>query len=217
MDLPIYTLSLNFVITSCQIFLFQNRMNDDQYLIDGIRKSDSETLSLIYQEFYPVIQSLVTRNSGTTLEAQEIMQRALISIYERLQKDPNFALTSKFSTFLYGVGRNHWLKEIRKKKTDFLLTDDSLLELTDVASTEVDFSEEDFMTRKHLLFWKGFEKLGEDCKYLLRMFFEERETEEIANTLGITYGSYRVKKTRCIQRLTKNIQDDSDYNDLTGN
>lgn len=164
-----------------------------------------------------MIRKLVTQNSGTEPDAEDLMQRALLAIYERLYKEPDFQLKSKFSTFLYGVARNLWLKEIRKKKSEFLLTEEQNMVSMANSSLEWELSEDDFAAQRHILFWESFEKLGKDCKALLRKFFEDIEPHTIASSLGITYGSYRVKKTRCVQKLSSIIEATPGYRKLSRN
>jgi len=65
------------------------------------------------------------------------------------------------------------------------------------------------------LFWEKFEKLGDDCKQLMRMSFDERPPEEIQAVLGFDNpGSVRVKKFKCKERLVKLIRADSRFAEL---
>ncbi|MCB9165575.1 MAG: hypothetical protein H6592_14270 [Flavobacteriales bacterium] len=67
------------------------------------------------------------------------------------------------------------------------------------------------------LFWEMFEKLGDDCKQVMRMTFEERSEAEIQAKLAFkNEGSVKQKRFKCKNQLAQLIQADPRYAELTG-
>ena len=86
---------------------------EDEF-IQAIKTGDSKGLHQIYETFLPRIRNLVTSNGGSEDDAQDVFQSAILTIYEKVQKE-NFKLTSKFYTLLYGICRNLWGNRLQKK------------------------------------------------------------------------------------------------------
>ena len=55
------------------------------------------------------------------------------------------------------------------------------------------------------LFLKAFEKLGERCQEIIRWSMKGEAQEKVAETLGVTYGYLRKKKSECMASLVKLI------------
>jgi len=186
----------------------------EQSIIEGIQGGDTTVLKTVYRDCFPMVSKLVLANSGTESEAKDLMQRVLLTLYESFQREGDFQLTSKFSTYLYGVARNLWLNEIRRKKPYFSITDTEQWEFIDTQEVEEEMIEADLYAQRHLLFWKCFEKMGTECQQLLRQYFDKADPKEIARVLGIKYESYRVKKTRCVKKLTSFVRENPHYREL---
>ena len=90
-------------------------MNDND-LINALKSSSSrgKAIKELYKEF-PKIKANICMSGGTKQEAEEIFNDALLLLIEKVQEQ-NFQLTSKLSSFLYGINRFLWMNELRKKK-----------------------------------------------------------------------------------------------------
>lgn len=67
------------------------------------------------------------------------------------------------------------------------------------------------------LFWEMFDRLGEDCRTIMRMTFDERPEEEIQQAMGFgNAGSVRVKRFKCKERLIELVQADPRFAELMG-
>ncbi|MBK7553252.1 MAG: hypothetical protein IPI55_01255 [Flavobacteriales bacterium] len=64
----------------------------------------------------PIIDH-VRANSGTRLEALDLVQEVIVALYQ-LVKKPGFVLNTgtKLSTLAWSIGRNLWLKVLRERK-----------------------------------------------------------------------------------------------------
>tara|TARA_B110000046_G_C13012649_1_gene407366 strand:+ start:1391 stop:1918 length:528 start_codon:yes stop_codon:yes gene_type:complete len=86
-------------------------------IVDQIRARDRKTLTSVYKDAYPMVEKYILNNSGSKNEAQDIFQDALYVLIKKTA-DKNFILTAKVSTFLFGVGKNLWLKQLSAHKID---------------------------------------------------------------------------------------------------
>lgn len=182
--------------------------NEDEH-IKAIKSGDSKGLRQIYEMFLPRIRKLITSNGGSESDAQDIFQSAILTIYEKAQHT-DFKLTSKFYTLLYGICRNLWGNRLQKKS----FKEVTLLE--DVKYTSEDSVEFDIeKTEEQELFWASFQKLGEDCQKLLRLFFDKENMEKIAKMMGYGSVSYAKKrKFQCKEKLVDFVKKDIRYKEL---
>ena len=93
------------------IQIFQN----DQQLINAIRDGDDSALAYLYDKNIRMIMKYILQNNGTESDATEILQDALVVLWEKILKK-DFVLTSKLSTFIFGISRNIWLRELARRK-----------------------------------------------------------------------------------------------------
>ncbi len=184
--------------------------NKEDDFLKAVKNGDSKGLREIYELFLPRIRKLVTSNGGSEEDAQDIFQSAILTIYEKSQNE-NFKLTSKFFTLLYGICRNLWGNRLQKK---------SFKEVT--LSDHVKYSSEENIefdierTEEQELFWASFQKLGEDCQKLLRLFFDKEKMEKIAKMMGYGSVSYAKKrKFQCKEKLIEWIKKDRRYKELS--
>ena len=181
---------------------------DDQHL-SAVRSGDLNGLRAVYREFLPRISRLITRNGGSHDDALDIFQDALLVLFEKT-RDGSFQLTSSFSTLIYGVCRNLWGNRLQKKsRTEVTLADDFKFK-DDSANLEHAIVEEE----KNRLFWDAFRKLGADCQQLLRLFFEKKTMEEIAEVMQFSSVGYAKKrKFLCKENLLEAVKADPRFND----
>ena len=145
----------------------------------------------------------VRANSGARQEGIDLMQEVIVVIYQ-LVKKPDFVLkpTTKLSTLAQSIGRNLWLKELRRRKTR---GGDNIPEGEGNEPVDMDTPLDVLVDTERLaLAWKAFEQLGPDCQKLLRMAIKDHTPEEISAELGYTNeGTVRVKKHKCMDHWKK--------------
>lgn len=61
------------------------------------------------------------------------------------------------------------------------------------------------------LFLKAFQQLGDRCKEIIRWSMKGEAQEKVAETLGVTYGYLRKKKSECMASLVKLINKKNDW------
>ncbi len=174
-------------------------------ILDGNR----ETLRRLYREFFPMVRQLLRENGGTDDDAQDVFQDALIVVLARA-KQPDFQLTSQFSSLLYGIAHNLW-RSRRKKKTNREVMIPEEMEYTAEGQPEFDHDR----LERQKLFDKAFAQLGPDCRELLLLFFQKTPMTEIAGRLGFASDNYaRKRKHECKARLLELIKKYPEYREL---
>ncbi|MDF1570023.1 MAG: sigma-70 family RNA polymerase sigma factor [Bacteroidales bacterium] len=178
-------------------------MRPDHKIIQGIAAHDNSTLKEVYQEMLPYVEAYVIHHGGTTDQARDLFQEAMIIIYRKIEAG-NLELHCKFSTYLYAVCKRLWIQD-RKKH---FLRANKLKEISAVSEPETPYGRED-MDEARELFEKHFNALGPDCQLILSMHFNGLTIEEIRKAMGIsTVHHASDKKYRCKKKLIDAIKAD---------
>src|SRR4030043_919896 len=85
----------------------------NENIIKGIRKRDAVVIRFLYKTCYPDIRKLILTNKGTTQDAQDLFQDALLLIYQKII-NLGITLNCAFGTYLYSCCRLMWLKELEE-------------------------------------------------------------------------------------------------------
>ncbi len=182
-------------------------LNDDARVLDMIRNGDEKALVLLYESNRKMISAFIARNNGTHDDYEDMLQEALVVLWERVRAG-RFEYSSKLSTFLFGTVKNIWLRRLAKAKREIptdLQSDDQADPTGSVLDTMIE-NEETAAVRNAL------EKIGEQCKKLLLLFYwEECSMEEIAGKLGFANAeTVKSKKYQCKKSLEKILKQATD-------
>lgn len=144
--------------------------------------------------------AFVTRNHGTVDDGEDLLQESLLVLWERVRSG-RFEYASKLSTFLFGVVKNLWLRRLAQKKreTPSDLDPDAHPDEGVSLLEGLMESEEAAMVRE------GLQKIGEQCRELLLLFYwEELSMEEIADKMGFANAdTVKSKKYQCKKALAR--------------
>ncbi|MEZ4849369.1 MAG: sigma-70 family RNA polymerase sigma factor [Bacteroidia bacterium] len=181
----------------------------DNFLLEAIRMGDSTILRKMYEQNFHVVADMIEKNNGSKEDARDIFQEGIMVIYEKL-KDPNFTLTSNFSTYLYSVCKYLWMNQLRKKSRTEVTLDDTITSIV-VNDIERDIAEKE----KRQLYQEKFSQLGEDCQQLLSLFFSGSSMKEIVEKMKLSSIAYAKKrKFVCKEKLISLIEKDRVYTEL---
>ena len=164
----------------------------DQQLIDLIRTGRSDkALATLYHHF-PMIRKVIRSHGGNAADAEDIFQEALIILVRNIQQR-NFTLTSKLSTYLYGICRLLWKDELRRRNRPI---PHELIQSPEEGQT--------FDTEKELqarLAEKALDELGERCRELLLLFYHGGvKLKDIAARMGYSAeNTARNQKYKCLE------------------
>ncbi|MEC4115887.1 RNA polymerase sigma factor [Myroides phaeus] len=111
---------------------------------------------------------------------------------------PKFRGDSKFTTWAYRVALNTAISLYRKKKRDINTIP------FDTANYKFEYSEYNYQEEEQLKsMYKALHQLNDIEKALVFMYLEDKNYEEIAETLGISEVNARVKMNRIKSKLKK--------------
>jgi RNA polymerase sigma factor (sigma-70 family) len=173
---------------------------NEKELLKGLARNDRKAVETIYKDNYNMVQALVINNNGSTDEAKDIFQEAMIVLYEKVRSG-NFELSCQIKTYVYSVSRRLWLKrlqQINRYQPDVEGTGDTV-------AVEEDLDTHERLDAEFGLMEKGLSSLGEPCKSLLEAYYlQKRSMTEIAATFGYTNAdNAKTQKYKCLMRLKK--------------
>ena len=185
---------------------------EDAYL-ERLRKGDPQVIRALYGEYFEKIKTLVLRNKGTLADAEDVFQDAIMAIYAKVKKAPEFQLKSSFYGYLYGICRNLWLSELKKRKQSGVTFEDtSQLIIVDIPS------DHQIEAQKDRLYREKFALLGPDCKKVLLWFLKGMKLKEIALKMKYKGEQYaKKKKYKCQKQLIEMIKQDPKFNEIKDN
>lgn len=183
-----------------------NWQSDETYM-QALCEGNSKVLDEIYRRFGPEIKAWVLRNNGDIDDAADLMQDALIAIYDRYC-GTEFKFTGTFGGLLSVIARRLWFDKLARKKRDQSVRKEDLYG-QEVEIPEVEAAEEAMLAKQRMdLLQEVFNQLSEQCQRLLSLFSEGvKDPEVIAAELGIPSANavYQAKH-RCLSRWKQLFQ-----------
>jgi RNA polymerase sigma factor (sigma-70 family) len=183
----------------------------DQQLLDQIRKGHSNKALATLYHHYPMIRKMIRTQGGGSLDAEDIFQEALLLLVRNVRQ-PGFTLTSKLSTYLYGIARYLWRDELRRRPHSI-----SLELLHDPKDLEALHDSEDFgpltqaveKEQQARLAEKVLNELGERCRELLLLFYHGGlKLKDIASKMGYnSENTAKNQKYKCIEAAKIRLQE----------
>jgi RNA polymerase sigma factor (sigma-70 family) len=172
---------------------------NEKLLLQGLARSDKKAIETIYKENYNMVQALVINNNGSTEDAKDIFQEAMIVLYEKVQSG-SFELNCQIKTFVYSVSRRIWLKRLLHQSRVSLSDGNEPFVPVDEEMEEHEKRQDEFNMME-----KAMSGLGEPCKSLLEAFYmQKRSMQDIATGFGYTNAeNAKNQKYKCLMRLKK--------------
>lgn len=179
-------------------------LHDDARLLEAIRRGDEGVLSRLYRSSRPPVTAYVLQNSGTMDDADDMLQEALVILWERVRTG-RFTYSAKLETFVVGTVKNLWLRRLARARRetpgdlDAEIPDpdprsplDALVESEEAASLA-----------------EGLRRIGEQCRTLLLLFYwEELTMEDIARKMGFANAdTAKAKKYQCKKALEDAVRE----------
>lgn len=188
-----------------------SNIHEDQKFIDGLVQNNSFVIREIYEKFAPKVIGFVCKNSGDREQAEDLVQEVLLVIYDQA-RTKKLQLTCPFDAYFFLLCKRKWLNILKKSSLQKVTINEEIVSANEPVQEPV-LETETFATRQSL-YEHMFQKIGDVCKELLTKSFELDSMEEVANALNVTYGYARKKKSLCIGKLTKMIQESPVYQNL---
>ena len=174
----------------------------DIEIIEGIKKQDAKILKWLYNNYYGIVEDHVIKNSGSSEDAADVLQESIIIIYERITAN-KLNLTTDLKGFFFGVVKNVWSANLRKKQRYIPLESDYVEEEDsgDILNRELE-----------KIVSKALTQLKPDQRMVLELFAQGKSYAEITAIMGLGSEEYaRRKKYLSKEALIEIIKRDTEY------
>jgi len=190
-----------FAIDSCKhLGLFKKY--SDITIIEGVRNQDDKILNWLYDNYFQQVKKHVISNSGSAEDVADVFQDTIIVLYKQITEE-NLNLTTDLKGYFFGIARNVWSAQFRKRKH--------------TTELEIDLPEEedsDIINDPTLerVVSRSFLKLKPDQQMVLKLFSEGKSYEDIAIEMGLKNETYaRRKKYLSKEAILEIVKEDPEY------
>ncbi len=186
-------------------------IKENQQYLNGLLTGKEKVILDIYKKCFPGVQSFILKNKGNLQDAEEVFHSALYQLTARV-KVQNFEIKSTFEGYMFTVCRNLWRKELNSRKKR--VRNEGIIELI----SEEEQSQSDFILEQERweLFEEKIEQLSDNCKQLLREFFNKVPYDAIVKKFNYSSSNVAFQRVfKCKKRLAELIKQDGRYKDLT--
>jgi RNA polymerase sigma factor (sigma-70 family) len=171
----------------------------DNEIVESIRKGNREKpIRYLYKEF-PVIKANILASGGNKEIAEEIFNDALLLLIEKVSH-PSFELSSKLSTYLFGISRFLWKNELRRQNRKQDLEWEGAVILSEEFMNMDEEREERFQALETII-----ASLSKKCQDIFeRLYYKNQSMQEIATALGFSSeNSAKTQKYKCMEQAIK--------------
>ena len=178
-----------------------NKISDIK-IINGVRNQDDRILNWLYDNYFQSVKNHVLGNSGSVEDVSDVFQDSIIVLYNQITED-NMNLTTDLKGYFFGIARNVWSAQLRKKQ--------KMTEL-DIDLPDHEDAEEQSDPILERVISRVFQKLKPDQQMVLNLFSEGLSYEEIAVKMNLKNEIYaRRKKYLCKEALLELVKEDPEY------
>jgi len=173
--------------------------HEDQRYIQALLNNDTRLIQEIYQNNAEQVNRWIQKNNGTTADAKDIFQEALIAVYTKAAQG-DFQLTAPFGALLLRICKNKWIDRLRKKsRSPEVRMNDEARYKGDNTSNLAEAIET--TTLKEQILEQTFQQLSDLCRRVLKLLSEGVKPSEVAVQVAMSNANsvYRRKKA-CTDR-----------------
>jgi RNA polymerase sigma factor (sigma-70 family) len=171
-------------------------------IINGVRNQDDKILNWLYDNYLQPVKNHVLSNSGSIEDVSDVFQDTIIALYNKIN-DNNLNLTTDLKGYFFGIARNVWSAQLRKKQKTIVLE----IDLPDEEETE---EQADPILER--IISRAFQKLKPDQQMVLNLFSDGYSYEDIAAKMNLKNEVYaRRKKYLCKEILIELVKEDPEY------
>jgi RNA polymerase sigma factor (sigma-70 family) len=174
----------------------------DISIIEGVRNQDVKILNWLYDSYFSTIKNHVLSNSGSEDDVYDVFQDTIIVLYNQI-KDDNLNLNTDLKGYFFGISRNVWNAQLRKKQRTVELE-------IDLPDDEISEDQHDPVLER--IISRVFPQLKPDQQLVLQLFSDGITYEEIAIKMNLKNETYaRRKKYLCKEALLELVKADPEY------
>lgn len=183
------------------------RKFSDTAIIEGIRQQDDKILNWLYDHYHQTVRHHVLKNSGSDADVSDVFQESIIALYRQITEN-ELKLTTDLKGYFFGIARNIWSAQLRKKARN------TEIEFDPPDENQDEYSDNYILER---IVNRSFQKLSIDSRTILTLFSEGYSYPEIASKMNLKNETYaRRKKYLSKEALIEFIKSDPEYKDYLG-
>ncbi len=179
-------------------------MHSDQKYLTYLQQNDRKGIEEIYRLYAHKVGRMIVANQGTIEDAGDIFQEALIDILKRCA-DTSFQLTCPFEAYLIVICKRKWLNLLKTQKK---------AQVTNIPEQVFTNKQEEWneaerlalQTEQETTIMQLLDNLSQSCKDIIKACIQNRQQEQIAKKMGISYAYLRKKKSECMAGLGKLVK-----------
>jgi RNA polymerase sigma factor (sigma-70 family) len=167
-----------------------------------VRNQDDKILNWLYDNYFQPVKNHVLGNSGSIDDVSDVFQDSIIVLYNQIT-DYSLHLNTDLKGYFFGIARNVWSAQLRKKQRTIELEFDI---------SDEDSADEQFDPALERVISRVFKKLKPDQQMVLNLFSEGHSYEEIASMMDLKNEVYaRRKKYLSKEALLELVREDPEY------
>ena len=174
----------------------------DTNIIEGVRNQDDKILNWLYDNYLQSVKKYVISNNGSSDDVSDVFQDAIIILYKQITEE-SLNLTTDLKGYFFGIARNVWSSQLRKKQKNVEIE-------TDFADEEQNDDAGDPILER--IVSRAFQKLKHDQQEVLNSYSEGLSYEDIAIKMNFKNETYaRRKKYLAKEALLEILKEDPEY------
>jgi RNA polymerase sigma factor (sigma-70 family) len=174
----------------------------DKSIIEGIKRQDDKTLNWLYDNYFQTVRNYIIKNNGTKEDVSDVFQDSIIILHNLICEN-SLSLTADLKGYFFGIARNIWITQLKKKKE----TTELVIDVSEETDPEED--NDPFLER---IVSRSFQKLKPDFQIILNLYSDGLSYEEIAVKMNLKNENYaRRKKYLSKEALMEILKGDPEY------
>lgn len=173
---------------------------NDIRLLERLKEGHREALLELYKTNYTMVKQFVLRNQGSSEDAEDLLQEALVVLWQNVHKD-EFALTVRISTYLMAIVKNKWLKNLSKSGR---MAGEEHLPME--AESHPGYGLTNSMDMK--IISETLDQMGETCRQILiHFYYDGLDMVNIAKLMNFANSdTAKAKKYQCFKKLEELVK-----------
>jgi RNA polymerase sigma factor (sigma-70 family) len=174
----------------------------DINIINGIRNQDDYILNWLYDNYLQSVKKHVLNNSGSVDDVSDVFQDTIIVLYNQIVSN-TLNLTTDLKGYFFGIARNVWSAQLRKKQRTVEL---------EIDLSDEDETEEQSDPELERIISRVFTQLKPDQQMILKLYSDGLAYDEIAAKMNLKNEVYaRRKKYLSKESLIELLKGDPEY------
>ena len=180
-----------------RLIQYMNNQDELNY-IERILAGETNLFSYFVNSYSNSIYSLIVRIVLTNEDAEELTQDSFLKAFKKLD---TFKGDCSFSTWLFRIAYNTAISATRKRKMEFPMVDEAMMESVPDEAIETFFDPDENEIKLQKL-EEAIGKLNVEEKTLITLFYtEDKSVAELARVLDLTPENVKVKLHRVRKKL----------------